>query len=77
MEGNALADFENPLLGAIGWLEAFSHVGLGSVLAINLHERGTHDGLAEGEGEAVGPGCGEEGKGEGGAPVSDYADGDG
>ena len=57
VEGDALAQLENPLLCAVGRLEAFGDMGLSNILRVDLDERGGKQRFAEMEGKAVGPGC--------------------
>ncbi len=43
MEGNALAEPDDPFLGAIGWLERLGHVHDQVALWIKLGERRAHN----------------------------------
>ena len=58
VEGHTLADFEHPLLGAIGWLEAFSKIRHHVALLVDAGQWGTGEAAAPAEVHAVGPGCG-------------------
>jgi hypothetical protein len=56
VERGTLAQLEDPLLGAIGGLEALGEVRLGGILRVDLNQRCGEKRFAEMEGEAVRPG---------------------